>query len=175
MIFKKIQLDENAPEAYLDIYIADPTSHFTRKAILVIPGGGYGCICSDREGEPIAMAFLPYGYNAFVLHYSVKENGRYFPSQLIQASLAMKHIRDNAEEYGIDRDIDNNDGGYVVFVTENTSNNEIIEVFDYTRHTVEYVEVGEAYSTAVYLLNNEYTVMLIMPTEQLPDELKEFE
>jgi len=78
-------------------------------------------------------------------------------------------------EYGIDRDIDSNDGGYVVFVTGNTSDDEIIEVFDYTKHTVEYVEVGEAYSTAVYLLNNEYTVMLIMPTNELPDELKEFE
>ena len=78
-------------------------------------------------------------------------------------------------EYGIDRDIDSNDGGYVVFVTGNTSDDEITEVFDYTKHTVEYVEVGEAYSTAVYLLNNEYTVMLIMPTNELPDELKEFE
>ena len=78
-------------------------------------------------------------------------------------------------EYGTDRDIDNNDGGYVVFVTGNTSDDEIIEVFDYTKHTVEYVEVGEVYSTAVYLLNNEYTVMLIMPTNELPDELKDFE
>ena len=78
-------------------------------------------------------------------------------------------------EYGTDRDIENSDGGYVVFVTEDTPMNEIKEAFDYTKHTVEYVEVGEAYSTAVYLLNNEYTVMLIMPTNELPDELKEFE
>ena len=78
-------------------------------------------------------------------------------------------------EYGIDRDIDNNDGGYVVFVTGNTSDDEITEVFDFKNHSVEYVEIGETYSTAVYLLNNEYTVMLIMPTNELPDELKEFE
>jgi len=78
-------------------------------------------------------------------------------------------------EYGIDRDIDNNDGGYVVFVTEDTPMNEIKEAFDYTKHTVEYVEIGEAYSTAVYLFNNEYTVMLIMPTEELPEELRNFE
>ena len=32
-----------------------------RKAILVIPGGGYG-FCSDREGEPIALAFVAKGY-----------------------------------------------------------------------------------------------------------------
>ena len=78
-------------------------------------------------------------------------------------------------EYGIDRDIDKNDGGYVVLVTENTAKEEVIEVFDYKNHSVEYVEIGETYSTAVYLLNNEYTVMLIMPTNELPDELKEFE
>ena len=78
-------------------------------------------------------------------------------------------------EYSSDRDIDNNDGGYVVFVTEDTPMNEIKEVFDYTKHTVEYVEVGEAYSTAVYMLNNEYMVMLIIPTEELPEELRNFE
>ena len=78
-------------------------------------------------------------------------------------------------EYGTDRDIENNDGGYVVFVTENTGKDKIKEVFDYTRHTVEYVEIGEAYSTAVYMLNNEYTVMLIIPTEELPEELRNFE
>ena len=78
-------------------------------------------------------------------------------------------------EYGTDRDIDNNDGGYVVFVTENTSDYEITEVFDFKNHSVEYVEIGETYSTAVYLLNNEYTVMLIMPTKELPEELRNFE
>jgi len=78
-------------------------------------------------------------------------------------------------EYGTDRDIESSDGGYVVFATEDTTMHEVKEVFDYAKHTVEYVEIGERYSTAVYLLNNEYTVMLIMPTEQLPDELKEFE
>ena len=78
-------------------------------------------------------------------------------------------------EYGTDRDIDISDGGYVVFVTGNTSDDEITEVFDFKNHSVEYVEIGETYSTAVYLLNNEYTVMLIMPTNELPDELKEFE
>lgn len=101
MIVKRIQLDPEKSDVYLDCYIADPTRKFTRKAILVIPGGGYGCVCSDREGEPIALAFMPYGYNAFVLHYSVARS-KVFPAQLIEASAAMKHIRDNAEEYGID-------------------------------------------------------------------------
>lgn len=100
MKIEKVMLDD---KAYIEAYITDKTAQFKKKAILVIPGGGYGCVCSEREGEPIALAFLPYGYNAFVLHYSV--NGeKTFPAQLKQASLAIKHIKDNAEEYGIDKE-----------------------------------------------------------------------
>ena len=103
MIFKRIPLDNEDENIYLDAYIADPTEGFTRNAILVIPGGAYSFVCSGREGEPVAMAFIPYGYNAFVLHYSVASvNKRTFPSQLIEASKAMKHIKDNANEYNID-------------------------------------------------------------------------
>ena len=99
---QKINLDKEDENVFLEVYVADKLKGFTRNAIRVIPGGGYGGVCSDREGEPIAMAFMPYGYNAFVLHYSVRENSKkIFPAQLIQASMAMKHIKDHAEEYNI--------------------------------------------------------------------------
>lgn len=102
MVCKKIPLDNKNKEVYLEAYIADRLDKFTRDAILVIPGGGYANVCSDREGDAIALAFIPYGYNAFVLHYSVTSNSdKTFPTQLIEASKAIKHIRDNAEEYGI--------------------------------------------------------------------------
>lgn len=102
MLYEKIYLDKNDENVYLEAYIADPIGDFVRNAILVIPGGGYGQVCADREGEPIGMAFMPYGYNAFVLHYSV--GGAKFPTQLIQASAAIAHIRDNAEKYNINPD-----------------------------------------------------------------------
>ena len=99
MRFERIDLDYEG--AYIDTYIADPTRCFTRKAILVIPGGGYGAWCNETEGEPIAQAFMPYGYNAFVLrYYTGKEKP--FPIQLIQATKAIKYIKDHAEEFGID-------------------------------------------------------------------------
>ncbi|MBO5939248.1 MAG: alpha/beta hydrolase [Clostridia bacterium] len=101
MKHERIYLMEGNEDAYLDTYIADPIPSFTRKALLIIPGGGYGKICSEREGEPIAHAFMPYGYNAFVLHYTVGRK-KPFPAQLIEATLAIKHIKDNAENYGID-------------------------------------------------------------------------
>ena len=45
MKFFKIPLSSTDEEIYLDAYIADPTNAYTRKAMLVIPGGGYGCVC----------------------------------------------------------------------------------------------------------------------------------
>ncbi len=103
MEIKRIYLIDGREDIYLDAYIADKTQDYTRRALLIIPGGAYHIVCSQWEGEPVAHAFMPYGYNAFVLHYSVGGKGE-FPDQLVEASLAMKHIRDNAEEYGINPD-----------------------------------------------------------------------
>ncbi len=101
MLHERIYLRENEEKVFLDTYVPDKIKGFTRRAILVIPGGGYHNVCSDREGEPIAHAFMAEGFAAFVLSYSVARV-RPFPAQLIEASLAMAHIREHAEEYGID-------------------------------------------------------------------------
>lgn len=100
MLYKKIALDKCGENAYIEAFVAEKVGSFVRKAILVIPGGGYSNVCSDREGEPIALAFMAHGYNAFVLHYSAGKE--VFPTHLIEASAAIKHIRDNAEAYNID-------------------------------------------------------------------------
>lgn len=103
MITKRIYLKEEKKNVYLDTYIADGINgyNYRKKAILVIPGGGYERVCADREGEAIALTFISYGFQAFVLNYSVNREA-VFPEQLIEASLAVKHIKDNAEEYQID-------------------------------------------------------------------------
>ena len=74
-----------------------------RPAMLVIPGGGYG-MCSDREAEPIAMLYALEGYHTFVLRYSVGRRGEgySFEQPLADAEKAMKYIRDNAAEFGVD-------------------------------------------------------------------------
>ena len=101
MLFERIPLSADNDQVYLEAYVADPVGGKRCKALLVIPGGGYGGVCSDREGEPIAMAFLPYGFNGFVLHYTVARRGKY-PVQLREVALAIKHIKDNADRYNID-------------------------------------------------------------------------
>ncbi len=103
MLHEKIMLSETNDQVYLETYVNDLSEKHIRRAMLVIPGGGYGVVCSEREGEPIAMAFIPYGYNAFVLHYTVGRKGK-FPCQLIEVAKAIKHIKDNAEKYQIDPD-----------------------------------------------------------------------
>ncbi len=103
MLFEKIPLSSENHQVYLETYVADPVGGKRCKALLVLPGGGYAGVCSDREGEPIAMAFLPYGFNAFVLHYTVARRDKY-PVQLREVARAIKHIKDNADRYNIDPD-----------------------------------------------------------------------
>lgn len=72
----------------------------TRPAILIMPGGAYRN-CSDREAEPVAMAFLAKGFHAFVLRYSLNGNAT-FPAPLHDAEEALNMIRQHSGEWGID-------------------------------------------------------------------------
>lgn len=101
MINEKIYLSDTNKNVFIETFCANKIWDKKRDAILVIPGGGYGGICDNREGEPIALEYAANGVNAFVLHYSVAKNAK-FPTPLIEASKAMKYIRENAEKYNID-------------------------------------------------------------------------
>ena len=69
-------------------------------AMLVIPGGGFR-FCSDREGEPVAMAYFAEGYQAFVLDYTTvtKKPDATIEDPMRDAVEALRIIRANAEEY----------------------------------------------------------------------------
>ncbi len=132
-----IPLTTDKPNVTLTTYIAGTGGELPynqkRKAILVIPGGGYN-FCSDREGEPVAHAFLAAGFNAFVLKYSVSSKSACeWPAPLIDASSAMKYIRDHAEEFHIDPDyifvIGFSAGGHLACSLGTLWDNEEIETF----------------------------------------------
>ena len=104
MVNKVIKIYENKEDVYLITYVSDITCEKDpRDAMLVLPGGAYEGCCVDREGEPIALAFLAKGAQCFVLNYSVKENAKY-PTPLVDAALAMKYIKEHAKEYNINPD-----------------------------------------------------------------------
>ncbi len=98
-----IQLTTN-PNVTLTTYLLDSPDDMPntkiRPAVLVFPGGGYRHL-SNREAEPIAMAFLAEGYHAFVLRYSINENAE-FPKPLNDAEAALELIRSKSGEWGID-------------------------------------------------------------------------
>lgn len=89
--------------ASLTCYIQDNESCVPdriRPAIVICPGGGYETV-ADREGEPIAIKMLAYGFQAFVLNYSIAP--AHFPVALTELSSAVEYVRDHAEEYHIDK------------------------------------------------------------------------
>ena len=95
MNYEKISL--GIGNAELTVY--DPDG-LCGDAILVIPGGGYAQVCSDREGEPIALAYVARGIKAFVLNYSVgKDAAGHQP--LVEASAAIAYIKANRERFNI--------------------------------------------------------------------------
>lgn len=75
-------------------------------AVLICPGGGYA-YCTDREAEPVALAFLNVGYNAFVLRYTVSTScpgAEVFDNALAEAEESLIYLHDHAEELHIDPD-----------------------------------------------------------------------
>ena len=71
-------------------------------AFVVCPGGGYGGLAADHEGVQVAKWFNGIGVSAFVLHYRLGTSGYHFPTQLIDVQRAIRHVRANATQYGID-------------------------------------------------------------------------
>lgn len=91
-------------KAKLTAYILDNSKEISlsrkNKAVLICPGGGYEFV-SEREGEPVALAFLAEGINAFVLNYEVAPAAKH-PQPLLDVSRSMCIIRENAERWNID-------------------------------------------------------------------------
>ena len=101
MLFETITLTPTAATltAYACVDMGDCHTA-PRRAVVICPGGGYSML-SEREAEPIAKPFLAAGLNVFILRYTVGDGARDY-QPLIQVSLAIKHIRENSEEYNVD-------------------------------------------------------------------------
>ena len=78
MYCEKIELYKGRKDVTLTTYVWDDAPDLLngkdRPAVIVCPGGAYLNL-SDKEGEPVALAFANMGYHAFVLKYSVYSEG----------------------------------------------------------------------------------------------------
>ncbi len=71
-----------------------------RPAVVVVPGGDYW-MCSKREGEPFASAFLGRGFQTFILTYMTCQEQAHYPEQLLELAAAVDYVRRHAEEFHV--------------------------------------------------------------------------
>jgi len=74
-------------------------------AVVVCPGGGYGGLAMDHEGKQIAEFLTKQGVTAFILKYRTANKERPGPlleAPLLDAQRAIRTVRANAKDYGID-------------------------------------------------------------------------
>ena len=103
MKYERIFFIPGDESVYIDAYVADEVRTPLRDAMIIFPGGAYRAVCADREGEPIALAYLSRGVNSFVVKYSVGETIK-FPRQLLDAARAFVYVKEHYEEFHINPD-----------------------------------------------------------------------
>jgi acetyl esterase/lipase len=70
-------------------------------AVIVAPGGAYQGLATALEGRQVADWFAAHGITAFVLRYRLTPYGYRHPTQLQDARRAVRWVRANASEYGV--------------------------------------------------------------------------
>ncbi|MEM9017459.1 MAG: alpha/beta hydrolase [Verrucomicrobiota bacterium] len=98
--FLKAGDEENAPVLYR--YSAEERENHNGAAVVICPGGGYGGLAKDHEGHQPAQWFQEEGVSAYVLHYRLGSQGYHYPTQLADVQRAVRLVRSQAEEHGVD-------------------------------------------------------------------------
>ena len=74
-------------------------------------------------------------------------------------------------EYGEERKVDTDDGGYVLYAPPGTNAEDIKAYFDYTKHTLESADRFGSLISAMYILHNEFVITIIMSADDAPIEI----
>ena len=85
------------------VYVA-PEGKRTGQAVVILPGGGYGILAMNHEGHDYAKWLAERGITGVVVKYRVgKPNfGYQFPVPFLDARRAIRTVRANAKEWGVD-------------------------------------------------------------------------
>ncbi len=108
-----------------------------------------------------------------------QEKIRFLPEEVQATIQNILQILDS--EYGADKDIYEDDGGYVVIVEGVEDLREIKEkaYIDCDDVIAEYVDkivckTGEIYTNSLIICNNDYAISLLIPMELTPQNLKDY-
>jgi len=93
---------EDADKPSLTLYPA-PAQNATRTGVVVCPGGGYGALAKDHEGDQIARWLNSLGISAYMLQYRIAPRYHH-PAPLLDAQRAIRFVRAHAADYRIAAD-----------------------------------------------------------------------
>ncbi len=96
------QVQEPTIEVYLPA-----KKNATGQAVVICPGGGYGILAYDWEGQDVAKWLNAQGIAGIVLKYRLPDaasNAEPHKSPLMDAQRAIRTVRYNAEKWNIDKD-----------------------------------------------------------------------
>jgi acetyl esterase/lipase len=81
-----------------------PEGKRTGQAVVILPGGGYGILAMNHEGHDYAKWLNERGITGVVVKYRVgpPDFGYQFPVPFLDARRAIRTVRANAEEWGVD-------------------------------------------------------------------------
>lgn len=104
MKIETIQLWEDREDVTLTAYCLEQNQEIQgsecRPAVIVSPGGGYEGF-TEREGEAVALRFSAAGYQAFVLHYSLREKAQ-FPNAVYDLGKAFCYLHEQKKRLCVD-------------------------------------------------------------------------
>jgi acetyl esterase/lipase len=95
--------DSDGDKPTLTIFLPDKDKA-VGSAVLICPGGGYQHVTMDYEGCEVAQWLNSLGIAGFVLNYRHNGVGYHYPAPLQDAQRAIRTIRYNAKDWGIDPD-----------------------------------------------------------------------
>ena len=86
-------------------------------------------------------------------------------------ALLSQYARLLSYEYGEDRNVDTDDGGYVLYAAPGSSSEDIKAYFDYTKHVVESADRFGSLVVAMWIIHNEFVVLIVMSEDDAPIEI----
>lgn len=159
---------------YLIPFIAEGS----KKAVIIVPGGGYCTKGMDGEGTEIAKQLVKNGITAFVLWY--RSNPYYQPYPLMDMQRAVRYVRFHAKDYGYEENqigaIGFSAGGAQVSLFLNVLRSGLITLPAYEKDEVDAADdtlnfAGLIYPALSYHFNQ--TMMFAsFPAEDVRDEQK---
>jgi len=96
---KKIARVRNVSEPTITVYLP-PKEKANGAAIIICPGGGYGALAIEKEGDCVARWLNEIGVAGIVLKYRLNQYPQ--PAALMDAQQAIRIVRERATEWNID-------------------------------------------------------------------------